>query len=42
MAIQHAIWKIGASPQQLGLIKLDSEELLEDQVFQDISILNSH
>lgn len=42
MAIQHGIWKIGGSPKQLQSIKLDSEELLEEQIFQDISILNSN
>ncbi len=42
MAIQHGIWKIGDQPQSLNTVKLDTEELLEDQIFKDISILNSN
>ena len=40
MAIQHGIWKIGITPQVLLPKKLESEELLENQIFNDISILN--
>lgn len=41
MAVQHGIWKIGDSPQALPTIKIDNELLLEEQIFKDISILNS-
>ncbi|MFT6031062.1 MAG: hypothetical protein ACI8O8_002810, partial [Oleiphilaceae bacterium] len=40
MAVQHGIWKIGEKPKALKPIHLDSEELLEQQIFQDISILS--
>ncbi|MDM3871376.1 endonuclease NucS [Porticoccus sp. W117] len=40
MAVQHGIWKIGSKPQALKPIQLDSEELLEQQIFEDVSILN--
>jgi len=42
MAVQHGIWKIGNKPQALQPIQLDSEELLEQQIFEDISILNEN
>lgn len=42
MAIQHGIWKIGQQPQALTQVSIDSEELLEEQIFKDISILNSN
>jgi hypothetical protein len=42
MAVQHGIWKIGEKPQALKFIKLDSEQLLEQQIFEDISILNEN
>lgn len=42
MAIQHGIWKIGDKPQALKPTQMDSEELLEEQIFKDISILNSN
>ena len=42
MAIQHGIWKIGETPKALKPVSIDSEELLEQQIFQDISILNSN
>lgn len=41
MAIQHGLWKIGEKPQHLTPIALESEELLEQQIFEDISILNA-
>jgi len=40
MAIQHGIWKIGEEPQVLNTVSLESEEILEEQIFRDISILN--
>jgi hypothetical protein len=40
MAVQHGIWKIGNKPQALKPIRIDSEDLLEQQIFEDISILN--
>lgn len=40
MAIQHGIWKIGDKPEKLDSVVIASEELLEEQIFQDISILN--
>ncbi|WP_257252731.1 MULTISPECIES: hypothetical protein [unclassified Endozoicomonas] len=36
MAIQHGIWKMGKT----STAPLDNENQLEEQVFQDISILN--
>lgn len=42
MHIQHGIWKIGLQPEKLNAISLASEELLEEQIFRDISILNSN
>ncbi|WP_027858412.1 PDDEXK family nuclease [Marinobacterium jannaschii] len=42
MAVQHGMWKIGERPKALAPVKLDTEELLEEQIFQDISILNSN
>ncbi len=41
MAVQHGIWKVGEVPQAVTPSKLDSEELLEEQIMRDISILNS-
>ncbi|MGE9294430.1 MAG: endonuclease NucS domain-containing protein, partial [Puniceicoccales bacterium] len=40
MAIQHGIWKIGEQPQKVAYARLESEELLEDQISKDIAILN--
>jgi len=40
MAIEHAIWKVGAIPERLQSAKLESEEKLEDMINADISILN--
>ncbi len=42
MPIQHGIWKIGKTPQALKTVRVESEELLEEQIFKDISILNSN
>ena len=42
MAVQHGIWKIGDKPKALSPIKIETEELLENQIFTDISILNSN
>jgi len=42
MAVQHGIWKIGDSPQAIHSIKIENERLLEEQIFKDISILNSN
>lgn len=42
MAVQHGIWKIGTTPQALTPIRLDTEQLLEEQIFKDISILNAN
>jgi len=42
MAVQHGIWKIGSKPQALKPIQLETELLLEEQIFEDISILNSN
>jgi len=42
MAIQHGIWKIGEKPQALKPTTIESEELLEEQIFRDISILNAN
>jgi len=42
MAVQHGIWKIGEQPLAIKPITLDTEDLLEEQIFQDISILNSN
>lgn len=40
MAVQHGMWKIGSKPIALSPIKMQNEELLETQIFNDISILN--
>lgn len=40
MAIQQGIWKMGSTPQKLTTVPLDNENLPEEQVFQDMSILN--
>ena len=42
MAVQHGIWKIGSKPEALKPIQLETELLLEEQIFQDIAILNSN
>ncbi|MAY01827.1 MAG: hypothetical protein CMQ38_02470 [Gammaproteobacteria bacterium] len=40
MAIEHSIWKVGNKPEKITPLKLDSEDFLEEQIAQDISILN--
>jgi len=42
MAVQHGIWKIGEKPMVVKQIKLDTEQLLEEQIVHDISILNAN
>jgi len=42
MAIEHAIWKVGAKPERLQASTLESERALEDMINSDISILNEH
>ena len=41
MAIQQGIWKMGSTPKKLTTIPLENENLLEEQVCQDSSILNA-
>ncbi len=40
MPVEHAIWRLGDTPQKLDVWKLDNEKDLEDLISQDISILN--
>lgn len=40
MSIKHGMWLIGEDPVSLKSVGMESEELLEDQIFKDISILN--
>jgi len=40
MAIEHGIWRIADQPQKLIPIVLNSEDLLEEQIAKDISILS--
>ncbi len=40
MAVQHGIWKIGTKPKALQTVKIENEALLENQIFNDVSILN--
>lgn len=40
MAIEHGVRKIGDKPQRLQTVTLASEQLLEEQICRDISILN--
>lgn len=40
MSIQQGIWKVGNTPQKLRPSALASENLLEEQITQNISILN--
>lgn len=42
MAVQHGVWKIGEQPQKLETIQLESEQILEEQIVKDISILNNN
>ena len=41
MAIEQGIWKIGSTPKKLSPVVIESENLLEEQIVADISILNS-
>ena len=41
MAIEQGIWRIGDKPIRLKSTSLESEELLEQQISQDLSLLNS-
>ncbi|MEH6446020.1 MAG: hypothetical protein V7784_19175 [Oceanospirillaceae bacterium] len=41
MTIEQGIWKIGAKPVRLKPITMASEDLLEQQIVNDISLLNS-
>jgi hypothetical protein len=40
MPIEHQVWKIGESPQQLQTASLIDENELEDMICQDISVLS--
>lgn len=40
MAIEHSIWKVGDKPEKIISLELESEDFLEEQIAQDISILN--
>ena len=40
MAVQHGIWRIGAKPEALKPVRMETELLLEQQIVQDISILS--
>jgi hypothetical protein len=42
MSIEQGIWRIGDKPIRLKSTYLDSEDLLEQQIFQDLSLLNPH
>ena len=42
MAVQHSIWKIGSQPTPLKRSKLASESILEEQIFNDFSILDEN
>lgn len=41
MPIQHAIWQVGSTPQELSNSKLPSEQLLEDMIVSDPRILSN-
>lgn len=41
MAIEQGIWRIGDQPHRLKATGLTDEELLEDQIMKDVSILNA-
>ena len=41
MPIQHAIWKVGGKPEPLTVSKLSSEQMLEEMIVHDPSILSS-
>lgn len=40
MAIEHAIWKIGGQPEKLQPARMENEDLLEELIFKDVSILD--
>lgn len=40
MAIEHAIWKVGAKPERLQPTQLESEKALENMICADVSILS--
>jgi len=40
MPLEHALWRIGNSLARLPVAKMDTEDLLEDYIFRDITILN--
>lgn len=42
MPIQQGIWKIGSKPEPVKQVVLESEAILEDQIFSDIEILNKN
>jgi len=39
MPLEHALWRIGNSLARLPVAKMDTEDLLEDYIFRDITIL---
>lgn len=41
MPIQHAIWKVGAKPEPLSAARLPSEQMLEEMIIGEPSILSS-
>lgn len=40
MAIEHGMWRIGNTPFKLQPVKIENENLLEELITKDISILN--
>jgi len=40
MAIEHGMWRIGSAPFKLQPVKIENENLLEELITKDISILN--
>jgi hypothetical protein len=40
MAIEHGMWRIGSAPLKLQPVNIENENLLEELVTRDISILN--
>lgn len=41
MPIQHAIWKVGTKPEPLSVARLPSEQMLEEMIVGEPSILSS-
>ena len=41
MPVQHAIWEVGDSPKPLAYSRLESEQLLEDMIVAEPSILST-